>query len=420
MAIVPIQIPTTENNPHGNDSHYQFISQYVADLRTISGYYIGYVDQNMADTVGSYELLKNDLTIKQSIHLLSIMVAGEYYDIYCRNPYLKDIIARGLSSIRDFIHVRKSLVEQAVLFGLGVQKKYYDCDYWPEYGQTWHVPTRMMEVDRRRMRLERNPNNRNDVYWTIWSPASDSYKIIEDRNSVPGCSLSVQDFVWYVHEREELNPLFRGLGEVLYQAAYIKSKLLQYWADLSEHFGKPILMAAIDTMQLAINSSSSQGHGFYDAKRVIDQYLEVLETMRCRHSAVYPKGDEIKMIEGGKDSNNMLAQFLEYLDGRIQTLILGSKLITESPTSGSFAQAQVHRGTTGSIVGYNRSRLEEVLLDDLIMDFLERNRHNLMALGIPFPKRGEIAYRIRVETEEMRKEALATGNDRNVRAGDKI
>ena len=68
---------TTEKTSEKKPAKYQFVSQYVADLRTLIGYYIGYVDQHISDPVENYETLKNDMTVKQGMHTLSIIVAGE-------------------------------------------------------------------------------------------------------------------------------------------------------------------------------------------------------------------------------------------------------------------------------------------------------------------------------------------------------
>jgi len=380
----------------------QYMPQYVTELRQVTGMYIGYIPNEYADSPSSdsyYEVLKNDPAIAHSLHLLSIMACGEYYEIECQDKLLKKLIMRALSGIEDFTHARKSLIYGGVLFGLGIQKKYWEKERWKEY-QTlvWDVPKQIKEVDRRRLRIERDPKDRNKMYWTIYCPLVDSFVVLEDKAIEPYAELSVQDFIWYIHEWEELNPYHRGLGDILYHLAYIKSKVIQYWADLCESWSKPFMTVFIDAAKAAINAAL--GTGFPSAEARVNKIISDFESARSRHMVVMDKSDKIEFNEAGSTGNNILSDLMNYADTKIQLAILGAELTTGAPSVGSYALGQIHRGATQSIIQYNRLRLEEVLARDLVYDFILRNRKNFVAMGMDIPTPGEIKFKIRVQTEE--------------------
>lgn len=388
----------------------QIIPKYVADLRQVTGLYLGYIENTLADNAENYyELIKDDSAVAHAMHLLSLMVAGEYFEIKSENKLLAEIITFALKNLKDFTHARKSLVSGAVLFGLGIMKKTWKS---VEYkGLCWTVPDRLKEIDRRRMRIERCPENRNIMYWTIWDPKIDSYVILEDRAKVPKAQIAVQDYIWFIHEHEEMAPYFRGMGEILFKLVYIKDKILNYWADLCESWAKPFLVAIMDAAAGAV--TAALGGGMATATERTNKMIEVFEKMRARHVGVIDKKDKIEIHERGSIGNNILQQFLDYLDKKIELLILGAELTTSAPSVGSYALGQLHRGATQSIVAYNRTRLEEVLEQELIWEFLYKNRINLFALGMKFPKMTEYSLEIRAESEEIRKLAIQQG-DTNV------
>jgi hypothetical protein len=386
-------------------ARYQFIDPYITDLRATVGLYLGwipnqYADQTMAENW--YDVLKNDPTVYQSMHLLSIMAAGEYIEVECKKPVLKLIIEKVLGSIDDFTHVRKSLIYSSVLFGLGVHSKHYRPTRWPEFTHNlvWQVPHKMREIDRRRLRIERDPVDRNIVTWTIYDPYIDAYVMLPDRAQEPKAEIALQDYLFCIHEWEETNPYFRGIGDVVYALAYVKTKVVQYWADLCESYAKPFLIATIDTLKASINASL--GSGFTTAKDRANQIIDAFEAARARHMVVLDKSDKVDFHEHGSTSNNILRDMLDYCDQKIQLVILGAELTTSTSGSGagSFALGQIHRQATQAIVQYNRLRLEEVLEKELVYDFYLRNKKNFVELGLKL-RPGDVKLKIRIKAEEQ-------------------
>lgn len=384
----------------------QFISNYIGDLRQQTGFYIGYIPNAYADQPSAdnfYETIRKDTEIVRCSHLMSLMAAGERVKIKHENPSLVRLISKLLRSIPDFLHVRKSLIEKGMVFGLGIQKKEYRKVKWVDYPYfEWDVPSRIIEVDRRRLRIERDQDDRNRQYWTIWTPRYDQYQMIEDRNENPSAPLAIQDFIWYIHSYEEMSPYFEGFGDTLYMLAYMKAKALQYWSDLCESWSKPFLVGKIDLMKAVYDAVA--GNGMNSAADRKEKLITEFEKWRARHVAIVDKSDELTWNEHGSAGSNIIKELVDFCDSRIQLLFFGSELSTGAGDGkGSYALGAVHKSATDTVVHYNRSRLCEVLQSDLIYDFLWRNRKNLELIGIEMPDVCDVQVEITVDSEELEK-----------------
>lgn len=382
----------------------QIIPGYVSTLRQRTGYYIGYIPNTYADQAtadGYYEVIRKDVEIARCMHLLSLMAAGERIRVEAEEPY-KKLSLFALSNIDDFVHARKSLIEKGTLFGLGIQRKYYG--YETEFGQKWQVIKGIQEVDRRRLRIERDTEDRNELYWTIWCPRRDKYIIIEERgkNPLAGPGCAVEDYVWYIHSYEELSPYFEGFGDTLYTLSYISTKALQYWADLSESWAKPFLIAMVDLASAAVNANL--GAGFVSATQRAKDLISTFEKARARHMVVIDKTDEVRFHEHGTTGNNIIEGLIQYCDKKKQLMILGSELSTTSGGIGSYKLGAVHKEQTDTIVLYHRYRLAEILFRDIVQDFFFRNQASLRRIGLRIPRKNEVKIKIEVEFEELEKE----------------
>lgn len=257
------------------------------------------------------------------------------------------------------------------------------------------------------MRLERKGDQREELYWTIWNPVVDQYIRLFDRSENPDApdGDGLQDYIWYFHEREELNPYFRGIGAILYPLVYIKSKLVQYWADLSESWSKPFIIAAMDLARGSI--SAALGGDIKTASERITQWLDVLQNARSRHAIVADKNDEITFFEHGSTGNNILQQFIDYIDNKITLLLLGAELTTGTGEgTGSYALGNVHRQQTETLIMYSRNRIQETLEHELLRDLIFRNRMNFYRLGFDVPESGDLKLELVVDAEEQKKAAM--------------
>jgi hypothetical protein len=394
----------------------QYISEYVGDLRGIIGYYLNWVPEYYHSVEDFYKYLENDLAIQHAINLRSLKAAGKEWEIECDNEVLKKILTDILSHIKRFTHARKSMVEKAALYGLSVQKKYYKSVKLDDFGDVvWQVPYRLKEVDRRRMRIEKGSGTSSaEQWWTIWDPKFDQYVILEDRAYEPDAYLALQDFVFMWHTEEESSPYYKGLGEVVYGAAYLKRQVVQYWAALCEHFGRPIAIAQIKTIKAAFDAATKLGSGSHNATTVINNYIELIEKMRARHAAVIPDHDRLEFREAGSIGNNILREFLEYWDSQIQLYILGSELPTRTDGIGSYALGEVQAEQLNDIIAYDRGNIEETITEDLLYDIYVRNKYNFLLHGIKFwPGPGKVKFKIKAKKEpkdDGQRQRTPTGN----------
>jgi hypothetical protein len=355
----------------------QIIPTYISDLKSITGYHAGWVENRAANAAicDGYEMLKNDAEVAHGMHYMSLQACGEKVIIETKNEPLKKVVNWMLSKIHNFVHVRKSIAYSSLLFGLGIMKK----TYTPvSKGLIWEVSRCIQEIDVRRFRIEYNMDNKTEQYWTYWHPKYDAYVVLEDRQVCPDAEIAVQDFVWSWHEFEETSPYFRGFGEVLYPLVAIKQKLLANWTDLCEAWARPFLVGLMDIQAGTINSSA--GHTLNEK---VTNVLDAFEQARKRRAIVIDSRDKLEYKEMGNVGNNILQEFLKYIDSKISMLIIGSELATSMPkASGSYALGKIHESVTSAIIGYNRQRLAEALKRDVIDDFVIRNKENFFVLGI--------------------------------------
>ena len=393
--IIPMRIREEDNTVER--ANIQYVPAYVSEVRQRTGYYLGYIPNEYADQTTKdnfYEVIRKDPEIRRCNNLFSIKVAGERVVVKTpKDPRLALIIGGILNRIKNFHHVRKSIIEKGIVFGLSFQKKNYVRGVLDSYpGLVWELVDEVKEVDRRRLRIEREKGDKTKTYWTIWHPQYDAYVKIMDRRVDPQAYIALQDYICFYDEQEELFPYFEGLGECLYLMAYIKVKVLQYWTDLCESWAKPFLVVATDLMKGAFNANL--GQGFVSKSKRVADLLDTFEKTRSRHIAVIDKSDELQYHEKGSVGANMLRELITYCDSKIQLLFFGTELSTEAGSFGSYKLGAIHHEETNKLAVYQRTRLEDVLVRDIVLETLYRNRYNLITLGIKFPEKQDIELHI--------------------------
>lgn len=388
----------------------QFVSTYISELRQKVGYYLPYIPQSLTDdaTAEKYnDMILKDEQVYRCMNLLALKIAGDHTVIGGENKLLKYILSLGVTKIQGFIHARYSLAFKGILNGLALQRKYYKKVSFKAFpGLEWEVVERFQEVDRRRLRIERDPTNKNLLYWTIWAPEYDQYVILEDRKEVPNIVLgaAIQDYVWYTHQQEESYPMFFGLADILFRCVYIKNNVLKWWSQLCEKYSEPFIIAFVDAAKASIDANL--GSGFTSADRRVQDYLDTFDKARGRKALVMDKSDRVEFIERGNVANNVLKELVEYCDERIQLTILNAQLGTDSADVGSYAQSSIHNQQTNLGAEFNKHQQEEVWERDLVLDFINRNIENFKVLGLGIPESLEYNFFMGSAQEEARKEAL--------------
>ena len=280
------------------------------------------------------------------MNLLSLWSAGEHFEVISPWQEVSDIVVRALKYCSDFNHARKQLAYDSVLYGLGLQKKVWKKVVWRDYpGMTWEVPSKLEEVNRQRLRVQREYSQRENTQWCIWDLPSDKYLVMQDRAQNPNYQgPQIQDYVWLFYEQQELSPYYRGLGgDILYKLVYIKNKILDYWARLSEKHSQPIITFLINKAKAAFDASL--GEGFTSRVARVENLLDQYEKMAQGSALVMDKdAEDIRFHEHGGSGSRIIQEFIDYIDGQIMYVLLGSTLTTSTGGGkGSYAMANVHR-----------------------------------------------------------------------------
>ena len=167
------------------------------------------------------------------------------------------------------------------------------------------------------------------------------------------------------------------------------------------------MIATFEAARAAVNAATSSGVSSQDADTVINNWLDLLDKMRARHVAVIPDHDRLDVHEHGGQPNNLLSEFIQYIDNRYQLLLLGAELTTGSGSgAGAYALGAVHKSATNSMVSYHRGGIDEEITRDLIRDVYLRNIGNFRKLGIDWPGAGGVKFSSVVESEEKKEELM--------------
>lgn len=389
----------------------QFYDEYVQDLKYAIGYYTSWVPREFSDLVSEsdgYEMLKNDEKVRQSMTQLALFAAGEKTRIICEDERIQVLAGKFLSNIERYNHAKKSAVFQSTLFGLSLQKIEWEKRRFRNIPGEWVVPKKIVECDKRRLRIERSNENRNHKYWTIWDDKSDEYLVMVDRNDYPNYQgPRTQDYLWVWYEQEEMEPYYRGLSHVLFRMVYTKSFILQYWHELCETCSKPWIHVEADSSKGGFDDSPAFGMDNWQTR--VENIVNELGKHKARHILVTDKdADKLTIHENGSIGANILEQYLRYADEMIVRNIMGEEIVGHK-AAGSFNLATIKREAIDAFVVDARYSIQEAHERQLLQECFWRNRKNLAVLGIPFPEPGEVKVEFYIESEEIKEAFLSDG-----------
>jgi len=357
-------------------------------------------DEGLLADYDLYEEVRQDPVVTHALEYLALLVAGAEWDIVAaegdpRSAALVPYCKAALDHLHDFVQVRKFLTD-AILMGVAVGHKVRSEPRLMRLGpdkvkRWWRLVEAVQPVDKRRLEIERErdwqaedevPAPRH--YWKIWDPFKLAWWVIEDREQIPQARIALQDFVWHFSEsREDRVGYGRGILEILYTTIRIKSYLTQYRAAYCEKFASPWLIARIDTAKRVTSAALATGD-IHTIGATVTEWMDLLTQMQARHVAVADKDDEIEVVEPAGTATGHIAEFMDYLDRCMTTLILGATLSTQqaSGPSSSWSQSRVHEASTDAVVAYHRARLQETLRDDLLRAFIADNHEIFAAMGL--------------------------------------
>ncbi len=390
----------------------QYPSDHVQEIR-MKGYYVPFIDNAYADietALGDPTTIERDWTVFHVLNTMSLQSAGEFLMVEHPNPRLVHILTYMLQNIKGFTRVRKALVHKGTCYGLSLAQKTYSEREIPYTGMSWLMIESLQEVDRKRLRLEREDgDDRTNLYWTIWSPRYDNYIILENLNKNPYAPrpFSTQDYVWFIYDYEEEYPYFYGLSDILYPLCKIKIEAIQYWHQLAEKWGEKTLIAKMNVMKGTIDEATEIPNLSISKRKEI--LMKALRNMLKEKVVIVDKDDEISSPSPSASGTNIIKELAEYIDNKIHLLVLGAELTTKSGKSGSYALGSIHKEMTTSQIVYNRSILIDSLKEFIIKDFMLRNRQALKRLGIELSSYNAVRLNISSEKEQLKVDLAKQG-----------
>ncbi|RMG33083.1 MAG: DUF935 family protein [Methanobacteriota archaeon] len=323
----------------------------------------------------AYEKIQRDATIAALIRQMKHRTVGQRWFFSPSNdrgkdlvPYFTDLMAElGEDEIQKFLF---NLTE-AVLKGMALAKiegewKYLLIGNDTQY-RWWWVPTRIIDIDKRRIRIIRDGNERTlRHFWAIYDIVKNEWVEIEDTSK----------YIWHFYDKVEGFPMGRGLGGSLYYYWYAKTVLYELMLQGAERWAGGWVVAYIDGLKRATQNA-------FKDRATQQKWIDELDKMISHGILVMPKGDDLRIEQGPTQGHSIIMDSMKYLDESISLLLLSSNLPMINQ-GGSYALARVKADEQDSgPIQYNRISLAGSVTKYLVWNNIWRNNlPNFRALGL--------------------------------------
>lgn len=343
-----------------------------------------------------YERMRHDPVIGFALRLRKLLAAGRDWYMEPAGSEQQDrlfakILEDGLRHIEYFDAARFNLAE-AIIAGsrwARIEGELKSCRLGGLEPRQWVVPTRLLDVDKRRFRqfpVERGWKERRvpvlgadgtvteqvvqervrEWVWQLFRPLQQHWEEI-DRD----------DYVRHINDDREDNLGYGGgLASELYHFWYAKEVVLQHGLQYIERWSQGFLIAKVETLRDGNASLPTSDDR-------MAKWLTVLEKMRSRHVLVHDARDSIDVKDAPQGGWDAALEALKYLDGAMRVAVLGSTLPTQADVKGgSYALADVQAAVTNALTRFDQAGEEESLRRDLIGWFVRHNWPTLVSLGL--------------------------------------
>jgi len=372
-------VPITPSAPLAAQQHY---TRYVTDTLSKLKYlqlWIEDPDAALAYDTGIYEKIEKELVIEAARNYRRLKVAGtkSLVQIHAsegdpRSKMLIPVFKRLLSKLKRFDTARNNLAD-AFFVGMTVAQISGDWFEAVMPGDTkprrWWFPIELKDVDKRRMRIEFDPETRRER-WTIFDFRRNLWVQLTEKND------------WhYLFHRYDTKERSLGYGVGLAQ------RLVYYWTvktiafttfvQGAERWGYGWVVAEMSSM---LGGAGATNLDTYLAK--VNTIIEAIEKQREKHVFVHDRDNlSLKVMEPAGSGSEMLLKILDYCDTQFRILLLGSVLPTGGGgDTGSNARAEVEDSSSEALYSYDRAILSESM--NHLMAVIRRcNLSNLAAMG---------------------------------------
>lgn len=374
---------------------------YVYALSSVyrSGYRIYDPDYALSREPDIYEKVRRDPVVNHAIQQRLHMIAGHKWIIEPRGDTPMDkqaarILTEMVEEIPSFTEARYELAQAVILgrtfefIGGGTRRT----TFGGVLGDWW-TPAGLEDIDRRRFRFVpvwtgKGDGRKLSVTMQLYSIERDMWEDVEHP----------EWFIKHIYGDEEARLGHgRGLLESIYFYHWVKTTVFKEGLQGLERWAQGMVIAKIDGLRAADTGAPNQ--------TVANAWLNLLEQTRGRNFVAADSKDEVDVKEPGASGQNMVHQWLSYLDDALTRLVLGSIRPTGGGSTGvRDGGVSEEANSTESLIQYDRDLLDETLTRDLLGALWRYNRPMLMAAGAGAAK----MPRFRTVPERMRnpKEAV--------------
>lgn len=348
----------------------------------------------LASDLEVYSKVLRDPVAAHAIRYRKHLVAGSEWTVQPASESPSDQLAAKI--VEDMLHALRGFEDARVRLASAIFRgsAYQFVEGRRAFAQlggvaaAWWVPTRLVDVDRRRFRL--SPEG-----WKLWS--------VERR-----CWEALEHPEWFVRSTfddvESSLGYGRGLLDTLYRFQSLKTRTLQQAASACERFAEGFLIAKIANMRDGARAAGGTSSG---ASARAAAVIDLLKRHRARNFLAIDADDDLQMINGVGEGWALIESMLSYLDTNQVMAVLGSTLATMQSMDevGSNAKAQEHANSTEALVQADRKRLSDDVTRDLIEGlFWPLNRYQIEAVAPGAkPPRFEITQQQREDPETAAK-----------------
>lgn len=273
-------------------------------------------------------------------------------------------VEQVLKRIDNFAEARFNLAD-AEIKGRSyafIKGQYQPDSFGDGFSRLWWVPRQLVDMDPRRFR--RVVTNRTPLRtaWELWN--------VDERK---WCRITAPEvFVKHVYDDDETNLGYgRGLIDSLYVYWRAKTVVLEEGLAGVERWARGMLLAKVDGLRDASTGKTNDA--------VAAEFLSVLDRTRGRHITAIDKQDEVEVVTGGGEGHQIVSSFLDYLDSRMEELILGKQRLDSD--SGSLARSETEADEGEAVLEFSRQLLDETIQRDVVRLVLDVNREAFESMG---------------------------------------
>jgi hypothetical protein len=321
----------------------------------------------------AYAKMRRDAHIAHILEMRKHLVAGRDWFLEPASPAAPD---RKLATLLEalvkrtprFANARFNLTE-AVFKGSAWAKIYHAPTTIRLHGddrpRTWDAVTAIRDAAKFRFRLYRPDDvspadvleNGPSWQWQIERPHKATWEPV-----------NLDEWVHHVYDdAEETLGHGRGVAESLFHYWKAKVDALTFGEQFLDRWANGLIHCGIDSLRAgAVGTTVGPNRDDRTAAGKANAWANALNVMRHQHILVHDKSDDLGVVDPPSGGWNATKEAVEYYDGCMTRLVLGSVLPTNATEGGSYALGQVQENSTEALIAYDRTLLEETITEQLV------------------------------------------------------